>query len=77
MLAPVAIQYCSDVGVVKSNSLSVVLECEEIRECLKRGSVVEDKEGTCIYCRYNNAIHFRGYTYNVPTYTTYNVHVHI
>ncbi len=43
ILATKTIQYCDHDG-----SLNIIITCEEIKEILKRTTVLEDKEGTCI-----------------------------
>ena len=49
ILAPIAIQYCTDINNVSCVvRLSILLAVSELQEAVKRGSVTEDREGTII-----------------------------
>ena len=43
ILSPLTMQYCS--GSDLGNSLTIVMVCDEIKDILKRTSVLEDREG--------------------------------
>ena len=49
ILAPIAIQYCTDINNVSCVvRLSILLAVSELQEAVKRGPVAEDREGTII-----------------------------
>ena len=49
ILAPITIQYCTDINNVSCVvGLSILLAVNELQEAVKRGPVAEDREGTII-----------------------------